>query len=164
MDDSERISGKQATRLFLLATASPIIRIVPIFTAVHAGKAAWISGIIGVCLCVLVAYFFYKMFNNDKMFIKNLDEALEKSFGKGLTIIIMCIILVIQFFVLAIRLRTFTERIETILIKDSITSLLMLGVLPAVLVACKLKLKFLGRFTELLEIMVLILLIEKEKK
>jgi len=159
MDDSERISGKQATRLFLLATASPIIRIVPIFTAVHAGKAAWISGIIGVCLCVLVAYFFYKMFNNDKMFIKNLDEALEKSFGKGLTIIIMCIILVIQFFVLAIRLRTFTERIETILFIDTIPSILMLGVLPAVLVACKLKLKFLGRFTELLEIMLTIVFV-----
>lgn len=159
MDDSERISGRQATRLFLLATASPIIRIVPIFTAIHGKRAAWISGIIGLTLCILVAYFFSKMFNDDKRFVKSMDEAFEKSFGKIITAILMIIILIIQFFVIAIRLRTFTERIETILFIDTVPTLLMLGVLPAVLVASKLKLKFIGRFTELLEIVLIIVFV-----
>lgn len=157
MDDSERISGRQATRLFLLATASPIIRIIPIFTATHSKRAAWISGIIGLVLCMGVAYFFSKMFNDKKNFIKSMDEAFEKSFGKVITVILMCIILLIQLFMIAVRLRIFSERIETILFIDAVPNLLMLALLPAVLVACKIKLKFIGRFTEILEIMLIII-------
>lgn len=159
MNDSERISGRQATRLFLLATASPIIRLIPIFTAVHSKKAAWVAGIIGFVLCMVVAYFYSKMFNSDKKKFESLDKAFEGSFGKTITANLMIVILIIQFFVIAIRLRTFTERIETILFIDAIPSLLMLGVLPAVFVASKLKLKFIGRFTELLEIMLTIVFI-----
>lgn len=159
MDDSERISGRQATRLFLLATASPVIRIIPIFTATHSQRAAWISGIIGLILCLIVAYFFSKMFNNKDYFIKSMDEAFEKSFGKIITIVLMCIIFIVQLFMIAVRLRIFSERIETILFIDTVPTILMLGLLPAVLVACKLKLKFLGRFTELLEIMITIVFV-----
>ncbi|MBR5227670.1 MAG: GerAB/ArcD/ProY family transporter [Clostridia bacterium] len=156
MDNSERMSGRQATKLFLIAAISPLIILIPNFVASHAGKAGWISAFIALGFCVGFAVIVNNLFNNKKKNIINLENAFEHAFGKAITKGLLVLLLVIQLLLIAVRLRVFTERLETLLFVDTVPSLFMIVLLSAVFVASKLKLKFLGRFSELMEIVLFI--------
>lgn len=156
MNNDERISAKQATRLFLVATAAPIIRIVPTYTAMYSKQAAWISAIIAFGICLLVATFFDKMFNNKKIKITSMEDALQNAYGKWVTKIILFIVLLMQMLIAATRLRVFTERIQTLVFTETTPVLLMIAFMASAFVISKIKLKYVGRFAELLEILLIV--------
>lgn len=152
MDKEERISSRQATRMFLLATAAPIIRLVPTYTAMYSKRGALISGIIALGICIIVSNFFAKMFSDEKLKIKSMDNAFERAYGKIVTKILLALVLITQLLIIATRLRVFTERIQTIVFTDTVPSLLIISFISIALVSSKIKLKFLGRYAELLEV------------
>ena len=156
MNNDEKISAKQATRLFLIASAAPIIRIVPTYTAMYEKQAAWISAIIALGVCVLIAVFYSKMFNNKKIKVKSMENAFESTYGKFATKIILFIVLFMQILIAATRLRVFTERIQTLVFTDTIPELLMIAFMASAFVISKLRLKYIGRFAELLEFILII--------
>lgn len=156
MSSEEKISAKQATRLFLIATAAPIIRIVPTYAAMYSKQAAWVSAIIAFVICLLVAIFFAKMFNSKNIKVTSMDDALGKAYGKMATKVILFIVLLMQILITATRLRVFTERIQTLVFTETTPVLLMIAFMASAFVISKIRLKYIGRFAELLEILLII--------
>lgn len=150
-DTEERISARQATRLFLIAAAAPIIRIVPSYTAQYSKKAGAISAVISFGLCILIAMFFAKMFNDKRLKITSMENAFESAYGKIFGKVLLVIVLIMQLVIMATRLRVFTERIQTLVFTETVPILLMIVFMATAFAICKIRLKFIARFAELLE-------------
>lgn len=151
MEKQEKISARQATSLFLIAAAAPIIRIIPSYTAMYSKKAGVITAILSFGVCVLIAMFFAKMFSDKKLNISSLENAYEKAYGKIVAKIILFMILTMQIVIMAVRVRVFTERIQTLVFTETVPVLLMIVFMATAFAISKIRLKFIARFAELLQ-------------
>lgn len=156
MQNSEKITARQATRLFLMAAAAPIIRIIPSYTALYSEKAGVITAVVSLALCLLVTWLFAKMFNDKSLNIQSLEGAYEKAYGKCVAKIILVIVLLMQILIMATRTRVFTERIQTLVFTETVPVLLIIVFMVTAFAISKIHLKYIGRFAELLETVLIV--------
>lgn len=156
MDKDEKITAKQAAGLFLIAAAAPIIRIIPSYTALYSKKAGVITAVVGFGICLLVAWFFAKMFNDKRINVTSLEDAYEKAYGKVITKVILFFALLMQIVIMATRVRVFTERIQTLVFTETVPVLLIIVFMVTAFAVSKIHLKYIGRFAELLKAILIV--------
>lgn len=151
LEKQEKISARQATSLFLIAAAAPIIRIIPSYTAMYSKKAGVVTAVLSFGVCILIAMFFAKFFNDEKIKVASMDVAYEKAYGKVVSKIILFAILIMQIVIMAVRVRVFTERVQTLVFTETVPVLLMIVFMATAFAISKIRLKFIARFAELLQ-------------
>lgn len=159
MNNGEKISARQATRSFLIATAAPIIVTIPTYTALFSQRGAWISALIGLVICILIVKLFDVMFGNKGLEISGFDKALNLALGKKIAKIILLIVAIVLILMTSVRIRLFAERIRSMVFINASPQLLMIVFIGTVLVTSKLKLKFIGRFMELMEVILIVVFV-----
>lgn len=125
-NDNGVISAKQSMIMVILLFCAPAIRYIPIYTAINAKRAAWISPL--VALVFELIYLFVWVSLLKKYAKRSYTDIIKDAVGKVLGNIIIILYFIWITFLLSYNVRMYTERILAIAMPN-VSQFLVLGVM-----------------------------------
>lgn len=146
LEDSKKISIRQAAFLFITFTFTPSISLVPIYTSIKAKQGAWLAptGVIGVL--ILLAFIWQGLYKkyNDSSLMDIYSDIVGSFIGKILVIIHLFWIL----FLTAFYLRTFANRLVESIYPNVSMNIFTMLILIVIVYTLRFGLISLARFNE----------------
>lgn len=149
-----KISTRQAMIIFILASISPIIRILPTFCANIGKQASYFAPIITIIPFMLLIFVLYELFKNSKE--SSLESVFTNIVGKPITKIIMIFYMLWIFSLLGFYTRMFGERFVSSVSVDSPIEFFLISILALVFIVTRGELEHFARWTE---VFILVLLL-----
>lgn len=146
--DSEdnKISIRQVVVIFLIAIASPIIRVIPRYCAEIAQEASWLTPIFSTVAFMIL------LFVLNKIMGKNTPESLEdiicKVFGKVIGTILTYIYILWFIIMLSVYLRYFADRITASIFVFTPNKFFIATMLFVIYIVLRKDIKFFARYIE----------------
>ncbi len=143
----DKISMRQATIFFMLALGAPSLRIIPNYIAHAAGKAVWVSAIIGLVPALLLVWVIATLFKKNE---GSLYDIYEKIFGKTINKIITAIYAIWTLCLSGLYLRMFGERFLNTILHSASLIAISIFMLAFIYFIVNEKIDVIGRMCEIL--------------
>lgn len=143
----DKISTRQAVLLFYMSILSPAIRLFPQYTAKTAGKAGWLTPIVGIIPAILLIYIVSSFFKKHKE--ANLSDIYFKILGNVAGRVVTFFYLLWILILLVLYIRYYVERILSSILPYTSIYFLTISMLLMVFIAARCGLVPMARVNEI---------------
>lgn len=156
MDSNNKISIRQTMVIFFIAIASPIIRVIPRFSAEIAQEASWVMPIVGIIFFIILLYILNAIIGKKNN--HSLEDVFYDVFGKliGKTIILVYIIWTVL--LIAIYLRYFADRMTASIFISTPNRFFIATMSALIYIVVRKDIKFFARYIEFFSVIFVVFL------